>query len=208
MLAIQARQRWSTSEVVHYRPGHFWLAQASDVREVRRVTKRESHGGQTFAPGDYLVRIGRYFDRMAQDISGLSFEEWHPECVFSPNDVGSKLTISAKGVVKVGSTTRDAYWGTDEQPEALSNVTIIAVSDEWVKYGHGRNDKFCNPRIEGGFVINATELRLVNFSMEPIDAPAYTPRTRGRRAAVVTAPKPKRYKMAKEIDHEIRAACW
>ena len=27
-LAIQARERWSRSEEVHYRPGHFWLAQA------------------------------------------------------------------------------------------------------------------------------------------------------------------------------------
>ena len=207
-LAIQARERWSTKEVVHYRPGHFWLAQASDVLEVRRVTKRETHGGQPFAVGDYLVRIGRYFDRMPSDLSGLSFEEWQPERVFSPNDVGSKLTISAKGVIKVGSTTRDAYWGTDEQPAALSDVTIIAVDDAWIKYGRGRNDKFCNPRIEGGFVINATELRLVNFSMEPIDAAAYKPRTSGRRAAAVSAPKPKKYRMAKEIDHEIRAACW
>lgn len=44
--------------------------------------------------------------------------------------------------------------------------------------------------------------------MEPIDAPAYKPRMSGRRAAAVSAPKPKKYKMAKEIDHEIRAACW
>ena len=44
--------------------------------------------------------------------------------------------------------------------------------------------------------------------MEPIDAPAYKPRMSGRRAAAVSDPKPKKYKMAKEIDHEIRAACW
>ena len=107
-----------------------------------------------------------------------------------------------------GQHNAHAYWGTDEQPAALSDVTILAVDDKWVKYGRGRNDKFRNPRIEGGFVINATELRLVNFSMEPIDPPAYIPRSSGRRAAAVTAPKPKRYRMAKEIDHEIRAACW
>ena len=28
--------------------------------------------------GDYLVRIGRYFDRAASDASGLTFEEWTP----------------------------------------------------------------------------------------------------------------------------------
>ena len=100
---------------------------------------------------------------------------------------GEKLTISAGGHIKVGRQTREVYWGDqnhgDEQPAPLSGVSIVSVTDEWVKYGRGRSDKFRNPRIEGGFVINATELRLVNFSMEPIDAPAYTPRTGGRRAA-------------------------
>ena len=31
-----------------------------------------------FSAGDFLVRIGRYFDRMAVDTSGLTFEEWTP----------------------------------------------------------------------------------------------------------------------------------
>ena len=31
-----------------------------------------------FTAGDYLVRIGRYFDRVASDTSGLTFEEWTP----------------------------------------------------------------------------------------------------------------------------------
>ena len=47
----------------------------------------------------------------------------------------------------------------------LASVTIVSVSDEWVRYGHGRNDRFRNPRVAGGFVINSSELRGVNFSM-------------------------------------------
>ena len=31
-----------------------------------------------FGDGDYLIRIGRYFDRVASDASGLTFEEWTP----------------------------------------------------------------------------------------------------------------------------------
>ena len=50
---------------MHYRPGHFWLAQAPDVREVRRIDKRCTIDGVMFSVGDYLVRIGRYFDRGA-----------------------------------------------------------------------------------------------------------------------------------------------
>ena len=51
---------------MHYRPGHFWLAQAPDVREVRRIDKRCTIDGVMFSVGDYLVRIGRYFDRGAR----------------------------------------------------------------------------------------------------------------------------------------------
>ena len=67
--------------------------------EVRKITTRETHNGQPFHPGDYLIHIGRYFDRDATDTSGLTFEEWQPELVFSSADVGSALTISAKGHV-------------------------------------------------------------------------------------------------------------
>ena len=60
---MQAREWWSRSETVHYRPGHFWLAEASDVREVRKIETRCTIDGVMFSPGDYLVRIGRHFDR-------------------------------------------------------------------------------------------------------------------------------------------------
>ena len=41
-----------------------------------------------FSAGDYLVRIGRYFDRVASDTSGLTFEEWTPP-------TGSNFAINA-----------------------------------------------------------------------------------------------------------------
>ena len=110
--AIQARERWSLKEDSLYRPGHFWVAQAPDVREVRRITKRETICGQPFHPGDYMIRVGRHFDRVASDPSGLKFEEWQPELVFSADDVGEKLAITASGHVKVGSAARDEiFWG-------------------------------------------------------------------------------------------------
>ena len=98
-----------------------------------------------FSPGDYLVRIGRYFDRIASDPSGLTFEEWTP-------------------------------------PDGSS------------------------------FIINATELRGVNFTMTPLHSP---PRIELRRSArhvgVIEAPaqpKPKEYQMDQLIDDAIRARCW
>jgi len=67
-------------------------------------------------------------------------------------------------------------------------VKIISVDSDWVRYGQGRNDRFRNVRTAGGFVINATELRSVNFSMQAVDVPLrFTPsRRHGRRAAVLT----------------------
>ena len=60
----------------------------------------------------------------------------------------------------------------------------------------------------GGFVINSTELRSVNFMMEPLDKPPVRPRRSGHRAALVSAPRPKVYQMPKEIEDEIRLRCW
>ena len=81
-MAIQARERWSTTENIHLRPGHCWYAQASDVLDVRKITKRETICGQPYHPGDFAIRIGRYFDRDPADTSGLTLEEWQPELVF------------------------------------------------------------------------------------------------------------------------------
>ena len=47
-VAVQARERWSTSEDMHFRAGHFWLARVVDAGEdhfmgkgvVRKVTER------------------------------------------------------------------------------------------------------------------------------------------------------------------------
>ena len=50
-MVIQARERFSTTEDVHMRPGHCWYAQASDVLDVRKITKRETIGGQPYHPG-------------------------------------------------------------------------------------------------------------------------------------------------------------
>ena len=129
--------------------------------------------------------------------------------MFSPADVGNELTISKEGgLVKVGREVLDeVFWG-DEEPPELSRITIVSVNDEWVKYGHGKKDKFRNPRTAGGFIINSTELRAVNFSMVALDTPPAPTSSSGRRAGVVSAPLPKRYTLPKEIDNDIRCACW
>ena len=64
-------------------------------------------------------------------------------------------------------------------------------------------------------IINATELRDVNFTMVPdadLPSPVRLRRSgRGRRAAVVdmpAAPLPNEYSMPPPIDDNIRKQCW
>jgi len=115
---------------------------------------------------------------------------------------GCKLTISKNGrCIKVGQQTRTNVFWDGVEPPVLDQVNIISVDSDWVRYGQGRNDRFRNVRTAGGFVINATELRSVNFSMQAVDVPLrFTPsRRHGRRAAVLTAPVPKRTRCTKTL---------
>jgi len=92
------------------------------------------------------------------------------------------------------------------------DVTHQHSDKKWVPQSRSPKKKFAGLRVRtaGGFVINATELRSVNFSMQAVADVLlrFTPRRHGRRVAVLTTPVPKRYKMHKDIDSEIRGRCW
>lgn len=116
---------------------------------MKKIDKRCTIEGVLFSAGDYLVRIGRHFDRVASDASGLTFEEWTP-----PD----------------GSTS---------------------------------------------FIVNATEIRAVNFTLIPKAMPGaphlMEMRRSGRLAQLVSAPptpKVTTYEMDPLIDDDIRGRCW
>ena len=212
--AVQAREQWSTAEAMHMRPGHFWVAQAPSNYRAELVEKRMSIGGTVFSAGDYIVRIGRYLDRNVSDTSGLTFEEWQPLTVFHEGDVGKTLNI-AGGAIKVNKTLRpDVYWAGD--PPEVHSKKIAKVDTSiagWVEFQGG--GRIRNPPTAGDFVINATELRAINFSMQPLGRQLplneVTVRKSGRLAAVVRlppAPLPTSYVQDATIDNEIRAQCW
>ena len=170
-------------------------------------------GGTIFAKGDIIIRVGRYFDRSVADPSGLSFEEWQPLAVFAAEDVGKMLTIVG-GVIKVNRTTRaDVCWG-DHVPDVPSKkiLKVDTGVGGWVDLEGGR---IRNPPTAGDFVVNATELRSIGFSMEPVGRQLplseVAVRRSGRLAAVVSVPPgplPKSYTLDARIDSEIRALCW
>ena len=166
------------------------------------------------AQGRSVVRIGRYFDRDVSDPSGLTFEEWQPIAVLHEGDVGKVLSI-AGGVIKVGRTVRpDVYWAGD--PPYVHSKTISKIDASpggWVEFQEG--GRIRNPPSAGDFVVNATELRAIAFSMQPLDRQLplseVTVRKSGRLAAIVSVPPgplPKRYSLDVTNDNEIRAKCW
>ena len=81
-IAVQARERWSTSENIHFRPGHYWLARTVDAGDgtciVKKVDKRrETINGNLFTQGDYVIAV-EWFDRTAEDATALTFVSWTP----------------------------------------------------------------------------------------------------------------------------------
>ena len=196
------------------RPGHFWVAQAPANYQAVKVEKRTNINGTLFAVGDIMVKIGRYFDRDAADPSGLSFEEWQAVAVFSEDDVGKVLTI-AGGAIKINRMPRPDVCWSDYVPEVAKRkiLKVDSSAGGWVELEKG--SRFRNPPSAGDFVLNATELRAVNFSMTPVGRTLplsqVAVRKSGRLAAVVSVPPvplPKRYTLDSSIDSEIRAKCW
>ena len=134
--------------------------------------------------------------------------------MFHEGDVGKTLNI-ADGVIKVNRTVRpDVYWAGD--PPYVHHKTVSKVDTSiagWVEFQGG--GRIRNPATTGNFVINATELRAINFSMQPLGRQLplneVTVRKSGRLAAVVRlppAPLPTSYVLDARIDNEIRAQCW
>jgi len=80
-VAVQARERWSTKEVVHYRAGHHWLGRVVDAGAdhflgkgvLKQVTKRrEDIDGTMFTEGDIAIAV-EWYDRTTEDDEGLLF---------------------------------------------------------------------------------------------------------------------------------------
>lgn len=83
------------------------------------------------------------------------------------SQVGCKLSILSRGVVKVNRQTREQVYWDDQEPPSLTDAPIISVDNEGVKVGHvAVITRFRNPTVAGGFVVNSTELRAVNFTVE------------------------------------------
>ena len=112
-------------------------------------------------------------------------------------------TIDNRGVCHLFDELLARMLGEDGGQGSEAATQVVATFEEWT------------PPDGGGFVINATELRSVNFTMTPTTPPPpqlEQVRRSGRRAAVVSAPPPPKppteFTMARAVDDDIRSKCW
>ncbi len=84
---VQSRAQWSTKEDAHIRPGHHWLCEFGDTGNDTSCEKQfnldhrkcEDYRGTCFYNKDSALVIKRWLNRVEEDVSGLTFQEWTPD---------------------------------------------------------------------------------------------------------------------------------
>jgi hypothetical protein len=86
---IQVREVWSSEEEANMRPGHFWICKLGTVPgRMSCVEKKfelqcskckwEEYKGTRYSHGDSTLVVELWLHRVADDVSGLTFQEWDP----------------------------------------------------------------------------------------------------------------------------------
>ncbi len=110
---VQARAPWSTEEDAHIRPGHHWLCEFGDAGNGTSCEKQfnldhrkcEDYRGTRFYNKDSALVIKRWLNRVEEDASGLTFQEWMPD-VDTPRPPVAMLINSASCVPLVSSSRK------------------------------------------------------------------------------------------------------
>jgi hypothetical protein len=84
---VQARAQWSTEEDAHMRPGHHWICEFGDAGNGTSCERLfnlghhqcEDYRGTRFYNKDSALVIKRWLNRVEEDVSGLTFQEWTPD---------------------------------------------------------------------------------------------------------------------------------
>ncbi len=84
---VQTRTQWSTEEDAHMRPGHHWLCEFGDAGNGTSFERQfnlghhqcEDYRGTRFYNKDSALVIKFWLNRVEEDASGLTFQEWTPD---------------------------------------------------------------------------------------------------------------------------------
>ncbi len=105
---VQVRVSWSTEEGPHIRPGHRWLCEFGDAGNDTSCVnqfnldhhKWEDYRGTRFYNKDSALVMNRWLNRVEEDVSGLTFQEWTPDVDTSRSPVVMLInSVSLQGIV-------------------------------------------------------------------------------------------------------------
>jgi hypothetical protein len=103
---IQAREVWSTEEEANMRPGHFWICKfgtfpgsMSCVEKKFELQgskcKWEEYKGTRYSHGDSALVVELWLHRVADDTSGLTFQEWDPSAGTDDTSVPVAMLVNS-----------------------------------------------------------------------------------------------------------------
>jgi hypothetical protein len=124
---IQARDVWSTEEEACMWSGHFWICKLGTVPgSMSCVEKKfefqgrklEEYKGTRYSDGDSDLVVDLWLHRVADDLSGLTFQEWDPSA-------GSDDTSAPVAMLVNSNELRDTDFHLAEvRPLQLDSVTL------------------------------------------------------------------------------------
>jgi hypothetical protein len=97
---IQAQEVWSTEEESNMWSGHFWICKLGTVpgsmscvekKFELQVRKWEEYKGTRYSDGDSALVVDLWLHRVADDLSGLTFQEWDPSA--SSDDTSAPVAM-------------------------------------------------------------------------------------------------------------------
>ena len=201
-IAVQARERWSTSEETHLRAGHFWLA------------KVVAHPGERAPTGTTPSGVDGAVHKVRQHDGSHSF---HICCGASFDARCCMLQVTQRRLVINGTTFTEGDFVI-----AVQWYDRLAEDLEGLKFRRERPE---DHEDNGISIVNSTELRAADVDVRPLvptglASSVYQPGTRrqparsGRRAAVVERAAPPElpadtvYEIRADTDALIRRECW
>ncbi len=99
---VQARRaQWSTEEDTHMRPGHHWLCEFGDAGNGTSCERQFNLDHRR------SLVIKRWLNRVEEDASGLTFQEWTPDVDTSRPPVA--MLINSSELRAVGFKLREVF---------------------------------------------------------------------------------------------------
>jgi hypothetical protein len=103
---IQAREVWSTEEEANMRPGHFWICKLGTFPGSMSCVERkfelqgskckwEEYKGTRYSHGDSALVVELWLHRVADDTSGLTFQEWDPSAGTDDTSVPVAMLVNS-----------------------------------------------------------------------------------------------------------------